>query len=152
MAAGLTRRGTADAAPPSRLRILVPVTGDFSGPKAIRAIGSYVRAHDGVVTTFYLSNVEQYLFQSDTNWRKYYANIATLRARFPDGYGGTGFFDAINPTTGAVGHRQLVLDQSMIMAALDNALTDRALQRHFASDQVSWAARTYLGVEDMGLN
>ena len=40
----------------------------------------------------------------------------------------------------------------MIMAALDNALTDRALQRHFAGDQVSWAARTYLGVEDMGLN
>jgi len=40
----------------------------------------------------------------------------------------------------------------MIMAALDNALTDRALQRHFAGDQVSWAARMYLGVEDMGLN
>jgi Putative glucoamylase len=84
--------------------------------------------------------------------RQAYANIAALRTGFPDGYGGTGFFDAINPTTGAVGHRQLVLDQSMIMAALDNALTDRALQRHFASDQVSWAARTYLGVEDMGLN
>jgi Putative glucoamylase len=81
-----------------------------------------------------------------------YANILALRARFPGGYGDTGFFDAINPTTGAVGHRQLVLDQSMIMAALDNALTDRALQRHFASDPVSWAARTYLGVEDMGLN
>jgi hypothetical protein len=81
-----------------------------------------------------------------------YANIAALRTGFPDGHGGTGFFDAINPTTGAVGHRQLVLDQSMIMAALDNALTNRALQRHFASDQVSWAARTYLGVEDMGLN
>jgi Putative glucoamylase len=81
-----------------------------------------------------------------------YANIVALRAQFAGGYGGTGFFDAINPTTGAVGHRQLVLDQSMIMAALDNALTDRALQRHFASDPVSWAARTYLGVEDMGLN
>jgi putative glucoamylase len=81
-----------------------------------------------------------------------YANIVALRTGFPGGYGGTGFFDAINPTTGAVGHRQLVLDQSMIMAALDNALTDRALQRHFASDRVSWAARTYLGVEDMGLN
>jgi hypothetical protein len=50
-----------------------------------------------------------------------------------------------------VGHRQLVLDQSMIMAALDNALNDHALLRRFASDPVSWAARTYLGVEEMGL-
>jgi len=81
-----------------------------------------------------------------------FANIVALRDSFPGAYGHTGFFDAINPTTSAVGHRQLVLDQSMIMAALDNALTDRALQRHFAGDQVSWAARTYLGVEDMGLN
>jgi hypothetical protein len=81
-----------------------------------------------------------------------FANVMALRDHFPGAYGSTGFFDAINPTTGAVGHRQLVLDQSMIMAALDNALTDRALQRHFASDPVSWAAQTYLGVEDMGLN
>jgi hypothetical protein len=40
----------------------------------------------------------------------------------------------------------------MIMAALDNALTDRAMQRHFASDPVSWAARAYLGVEDVQLD
>ena len=51
-------------------------------------------------------------------------------------YGAVGFFDAVNPTTGAVGHRDLVLDQSMIMAALDNALNNRAIQRDFASDPV----------------
>jgi len=78
-----------------------------------------------------------------------YANIVALRSHFPGVYGATGFFDAVNPTTGAVGHRQLVLDQSMIMAALDNALNDRGLQRHFADDPVSRAARTYLGVENM---
>jgi hypothetical protein len=80
-----------------------------------------------------------------------YANIAALRTHFPGVYGPTGFFDAVNPTTGAVGHRQLVLDQSMIMVALDNALRDRAMQRHFAADPVSWAARTYLAAEDMSL-
>jgi hypothetical protein len=80
-----------------------------------------------------------------------YANIATPRTRYPGVYGSNGFFDAVNPTTGAVGHRQLVLDQSMIMAALDNALNDGAMQRHFANDPVSWAARTYLGIEDMRL-
>ena len=51
-----------------------------------------------------------------------YANIQALRADYPGVYGADGFFDAVNPTTGAVGHRDLVLDQSMIMAALDNAL------------------------------
>ena len=80
-----------------------------------------------------------------------YANIQALRRLFPGVYGVNGFFDAVNPTTGAVGHRYLVLDQSMIMAALDNALNNRALQRHFADDQVSWAARTYLKLETMSL-
>jgi len=44
-----------------------------------------------------------------------------------------------------------MLDQSMIMAALDNALNDRALQRDFARDPVAWAAHTYLAVETMTL-
>ena len=57
-----------------------------------------------------------------------YANIQTLRRLYPGVYGADGFFDAVNPTTGAVGHRYLVLDQSMIMAALDNALNNRAMQ------------------------
>jgi hypothetical protein len=39
----------------------------------------------------------------------------------------------------------------MIMAALDNALEDRAMQRHFARDPVSWAARTYLSMETMSM-
>jgi len=78
-----------------------------------------------------------------------YANIVKLRSLYPGLYGAVGFFDAVNPTTGAVGHRALVLDQSMIMAALDNALVNRSLQRHFAADQVSMAARTYLPIEDM---
>jgi len=78
-----------------------------------------------------------------------YADIQALRTHFPGVYGANGFFDAVNPTTGAVGHRILVLDQSMIMASLDNALRDRAIQRDFAHDPVSWAARTYLGAENM---
>jgi len=49
-------------------------------------------------------------------------------------------------------HRILVLDQSMTMASLDNALRDRALQRHFAAgDPVSSAAHTYLAMEHMDL-
>jgi hypothetical protein len=82
-----------------------------------------------------------------------YANIMTLKSLYPDIYTSDGgFYDAVNPTTGAVGHRRLVLDQSMIMAALDNALNGNAIQRYFAKDPVSWAAHTYLSMETMSLN
>jgi hypothetical protein len=57
--------------------LVVPVSGDFGGPKAIRAIGAYLRAQTGVVSAFYLSNVEQYLFQ-DRKARDFYDNVATL--------------------------------------------------------------------------
>jgi hypothetical protein len=57
--------------------LIVPVIGNFGGPKAIRAVGSWVREHGATVTTFYTSNVEQYLFQ-DNIWREYYRNVATL--------------------------------------------------------------------------
>ena len=80
-----------------------------------------------------------------------YDNIQELRTLYPGIYGPAGFFDAVNPTTGAVGHRDLVLDQSMIMASLDNALDNRAIQRDFASDPVSWAAREYLSLENFNL-
>ena len=79
-----------------------------------------------------------------------YANLQTLRARYPGVYSvNGGFYDAVNPQTGQVGHRRLVLDQSMIMAALDDALTRGGLQRWFARDPASWAARVYLGAERM---
>ncbi|HVZ50069.1 MAG TPA: hypothetical protein VG916_14880 [Gemmatimonadaceae bacterium] len=57
---------------------IVPFTGDFAGPKALRAFGQYVRDHGGVVQAIYVSNVEQYLFQDVDNWRRYYENVATL--------------------------------------------------------------------------
>jgi hypothetical protein len=82
-----------------------------------------------------------------------YANIARLRSLYPDIYTSDGgFYDAVNPSTGSVGHRRLVPDQSMIMAALDNALNGNALQHYFAKDPVSWAAHTYLSMETMSLN
>ncbi len=81
-----------------------------------------------------------------------FANIEKLRRLYPSIYRSNGgFYDAVDPTTGSVGHRQLVLDQSMIMASLDNALDGRQMQRWFADDPVSSVARTYLGAETMSL-
>jgi len=57
--------------------LIVPLVGDFGGKKAIRAVGQYLKEHDAKVTAFYLSNVEQYLFQ-DNAWRNFYGNVATL--------------------------------------------------------------------------
>ena len=82
-----------------------------------------------------------------------YQNIQALRTRYPGSYTPDGgFYDAVNPVTGAVGHRRLVLDQSMIMAALDDALTGGALQHYFANDPVSWAAKLYLSDETMSIH
>ena len=81
-----------------------------------------------------------------------YTNIETLRRLYPGLYTTDGgFYDAVNPATGTIGHRRLVLDQSMIMAAIDNALNDNAIQRDFARDPVSWAAKTYLSMETMSI-
>jgi hypothetical protein len=58
--------------------MIVPVVGNFAGPKAVRAVGKYLKDHGAVVSVYYTSNVEQYLFQQADDWRKYYANVATL--------------------------------------------------------------------------
>jgi hypothetical protein len=58
--------------------LVVPLVGDFAGPTAIRAVGTYLRDHHAGVTAFYLSNVEQYLFQQGDDWRHFFENIGEL--------------------------------------------------------------------------
>ena len=57
--------------------LLVPVVGNFAGPKAIRAVGAYLKEKGAIVSAFYLSNVEQYLMRENA-WRDFCANVATL--------------------------------------------------------------------------
>jgi hypothetical protein len=57
--------------------LVVPVVGNFAGSRAIRGVGDYVRAHHGVVTAFYVSNVETYL-RHDGLWPNFCANAAAL--------------------------------------------------------------------------
>lgn len=57
--------------------LLVPVVGNFGGPRAIRQIGAYLKQKSATVSAFYLSNVEQYLRQ-DGLWNIFCANVATL--------------------------------------------------------------------------
>jgi hypothetical protein len=57
--------------------LIVPVVGNFAGPKAIRAIGAYLKQHGAVVTAFYVSNVEDYLNRQGV-WPVFCANVAAL--------------------------------------------------------------------------
>ncbi len=57
--------------------LVVPLVGDFAGPKALRAVGAYLRGQGATVTAFYTSNVEQYLFRGD-EWQRFYANVGML--------------------------------------------------------------------------
>jgi hypothetical protein len=58
--------------------LIVPVVGDFGGPKALRAVGDWVRRHNATVDVFYVSNVEQYLFQQGEAWERFYGNVSTM--------------------------------------------------------------------------
>jgi hypothetical protein len=56
---------------------LVPVMGDFAGPRALRAVGEYLTGKSAVVSAFYLSNVEEYLKQ-DGKQKTFCENASTL--------------------------------------------------------------------------
>jgi hypothetical protein len=58
--------------------LIVPVVGDFAGPKAIRTVAQYLKRRGATVTAFYTSNVEQYLFQQADDWQRFYENVETL--------------------------------------------------------------------------
>ena len=63
--------------------LVIPIVGDFAGPKAVRAVGGYIKEHNGIVSAFYLSNVEVYLGEprgSREKLQDFYQNAATLPA------------------------------------------------------------------------
>ena len=57
--------------------LLVPIVGNFGGPKALRAVAQYLKEHSAVVSAFYLSNVEMYLNQQNL-WDNFCRNVAAL--------------------------------------------------------------------------
>lgn len=59
---------------------IIPVVGDFAGNKAIPGIAQYLRGRGATVNTFYVSNVERYLFEQGEHGRQFYSNAATLPA------------------------------------------------------------------------
>ncbi len=81
-----------------RKNLIIPLVGDFAGPKTLRAVGQYVKDHEALISAFYLSNVEQYLF-NDFKSDRFYDNVGSLpldtsstfiRAFSGGGFGGGG--------------------------------------------------------------
>jgi hypothetical protein len=56
---------------------IVPVVGDFGGVRALPGIAAYLRDKKLEVSTFYVSNVEQYLSEPAV-WARWSSNIAAL--------------------------------------------------------------------------
>ena len=96
-----------------RKNLLVPVVGDFGGPKALRAVGKYLKDNRATVTAFYLSNVEQYLFQSDA-WRGFFSNVSTLPVDSSSTFLRAVFnMGGMRPSSGAIGARSVTLRASI---------------------------------------
>jgi hypothetical protein len=57
--------------------LIIPIVGDFAGGRALPAVGDYLRKHGYTITVFYLSNVEQYLFE-DGSFPGFVANVKKL--------------------------------------------------------------------------
>jgi len=57
--------------------LIVPLVGDFGGPKALRSVARFLDVHHATVSVFYTSNVEQYLFR-DPSWQRFYDNVAAM--------------------------------------------------------------------------
>jgi hypothetical protein len=57
--------------------LIVPVVGNFAGPRAIAGVATYLKQRGGTVSAFYLSNVEEYL-RRDGLWQDFCANVSAL--------------------------------------------------------------------------
>jgi hypothetical protein len=59
-----------------RRNMIIPLTGDFAGPKTLRAIAQYLKERRTNVAAFYISNVETYL--NPQQLTTFYRNIEAL--------------------------------------------------------------------------
>jgi hypothetical protein len=60
-----------------RRNLIIPVVGDFGGSKAIAAVGDYLKKNGVTLTAFYVSNVEQYLFDGGS-FKAFVENVRRL--------------------------------------------------------------------------
>jgi hypothetical protein len=57
--------------------LIIPITGDLSGAKALKAVGEFLKEVGEKVSAFYVSNVEFYLWKADS-MQRFVENLKTL--------------------------------------------------------------------------
>lgn len=57
--------------------LIVPLSGDFGGSKALKGVAAYLKQKNARLTAFYVSNVEQYLFM-DFKQHIFYENVTAF--------------------------------------------------------------------------
>ena len=60
-----------------RRNLVIPVVGDLAGPRALRAIGEWLREHGQPARVLYTSNAEDYVLR-DGGFGRYVASMRTL--------------------------------------------------------------------------
>jgi hypothetical protein len=63
-------------------------------------------------------------------------NLRKLIEKY-DIYGEYGFYDAVDPISGQVAYKYLILDQGMLFVGLANYLGGGCVQKHFMADPIS---------------
>ena len=111
--------------------LIIPVIGDFGGPKTVRAVGRYLRDHGAAVTAFYVSNVESYLSRAEAGrlgpganggLRNFFDNVSALPLDSTSTFirSWSGVFGPIPP--GGMPYTVLSSMQEMVGAARDGRL------------------------------
>src|SRR5215470_17555806 len=101
---------------------LIPIVGDFAGPRAFKTVGAFLKTNGQRVSVFYTSNVEFYLFSSSdwrylfssSNWARFVENVRSLPladdAIFIRSYFGNGRQHPLNMR----GHRSTSLTKPIV--------------------------------------
>ena len=123
--------------------LIVPVVGDFAGPKAVRTVAQYLKEHDAPVTVFYTSNVEQYLFQQANDWEQFYSNVATLPLN-----SSSTFIRSVNTRSYLQGGPYPGQSQSVLSPMLDHvsAFKEGRIRSYLDVIQMSKLVREFEGV------
>jgi hypothetical protein len=119
--------------------LIVPVVGNFAGPKAVRAVGDYLKQRSLIVQAFYLSNVEQYLF-GDGIAGQFYENVSALPLD-----SASSFIRSIPPNAAAqqpfaIGRFSPGSGNSSVRISVNGGVTN--LMQTFDSAGLSWVRMT----------
>jgi len=111
--------------------LLIPIVGDFGGPKALRAVGQYLKDHGATVTAYYTSNVESYLFNQNSGRGRgvinggatnFYQNVGTLPLDASSVFIRSGVPAANGGGRGGMGNSQVAPIQATVNAYAANKI------------------------------